>query len=519
MEKVLDVIGKIDSVEFPKYQKRSNIYNGNYLYTITEYKQFILEKLLEHIDTDKIICKKTEYNNSVELYFQSKIAILYLPEIHTRINIFDNQKIIIQKSNEWLNERRNLISASESGYLLGINGISTMITYFRNKLGLSASNDYIYSKDAIQHGNIYEDVTRAIYQSRHNVQVKEYGLIKTDKTGFLGASPDGIVISSDYYPTKIENSSKHKTLVIDGNKNSISGIIEGSTNGDKSRIGRLVEIKNPYSYDASNKIKPEYEIQIMQQQYVLDIPLCDFIKTCIIGSITNEKTAKEGYKPYLNIDAFLADVPDDNTIVKNNNIPHCNLTNKGMEKGVIIYYKNVETNEIVVSLYPLEKEYIKDEIVKWLKEQRNYIIQLGIPNGRIAVDYWYVASYFEKTVHYEELLFEKYYLPRLEITWKIINKLKQISADADGNKLIESYLSNIKIILGKPAEFYKIIPNHEAIMKLLTKAYEFDLDDTNFQQNHQLQQLQTNNSNESKTSKIKTNDKKIYRTSKVEYDF
>ena len=44
------------------------------------------------------------------------------------------------------------------------------------------------------------------------------------------------------------------------------------------------EIKNPYKFDETDDIKPEYLIQIYQQQYVLGLPLCDFIKTNIISN-------------------------------------------------------------------------------------------------------------------------------------------------------------------------------------------------------------------------------------------
>jgi len=307
----------------------------------------------------------------------------------------------------------------------------------KNKLGLSTSQDNLKYKSSIQHGNIYEDISRMIYESRHQIIVKEYGLIKTDKTPILGASPDGIVISS--------------------------------LNNNNSRIGRLVEIKNPYSYDVSSLIKPEYEIQIMQQQYVLDIPLCDFIKTNIMGSNPNNSYKDTGFQPYNNIDEFLADIPNETTKIQNININRNNLTVNGMEKGILIYYKNPDTNEYTIISYPLTIAYKKEEILEWLKKNKNEIKNKGVNEFKIGVDYWYLVSYFEKTVHYEEKLYEQIYIPRLILIWEIVNNLR-VFLNLNGleklNTLIDNDLYNI-FYRKNASGFYKNITNQNEILDIL----------------------------------------------------
>lgn len=292
--------------------------------------------------------------------------------IETALASITNHKPIAQKSAEWLAARKNLIAASESGYLLGIKSCSSMINYIKAKCNLSTSLDNLGRLDSIRHGNVYEDVSRAIYQSRYSLEVKEYGLITTSKHLLLGASPDGIVIQEHCV---------------------------GDDKITESRIGRLVEIKNPYDYDPSDVIKPEYAVQVLQQQFVLDLPKCDFVKTNIIGATVNEKTASKGFLPYRNIDAFLADVPLDTQPPAiepaNKNILLGNLTSKGMEKGIIIHYKDTETGQYITHLYPLDTPYTKPGILEWIKTTKETISSsTGICKYLIAVEYWYLSRIF-----------------------------------------------------------------------------------------------------------------------------
>jgi len=152
MNNLLKIIADIDNSVLQTYSKNNtnNIYNGQYVYTLLEYKELIHSKLDEYKRTihdtqnnkdnkdnkKRIICKKCDYSNAIDLYFQSKISSYYLPKIFENLEKFNNIEHIEQKSLEWLEERRELIAASESGYLLGVGGIGTMIIYLRGKIGL-----------------------------------------------------------------------------------------------------------------------------------------------------------------------------------------------------------------------------------------------------------------------------------------------------------------------------------------------------------------------------------------------
>ena len=138
MNNLLKIISDLDNSISIIYSKKNNIHNGQYIYTLPEYKELLKEKLDEykHQSNKRIICKKGDYSKALDIYFQSKISSYYLPKIFENLEFFKNIEPIEQKSQEWLEERRQLIAASESGYLLGIKGFGTMLNYFRGKIGL-----------------------------------------------------------------------------------------------------------------------------------------------------------------------------------------------------------------------------------------------------------------------------------------------------------------------------------------------------------------------------------------------
>lgn len=458
MNNLLKIIGDIDNSVLQTYSNSkknntTNMCNRQYIYTLLEYKELIQEKLDEYNknnNTSKnIICKKTDYSNAIDLYFQTKILSYYLPKIVENIEVFNNIGHIEQKSQEWLEERRHLISASESGYLLGVNGVATMINYLCGKIGLPTNLDGLKYKESIQHGIIFEDVSRMIYETRNNVTVQEYGLIKSKKTIILGASPDGIVIKS------LDDS-------------------------DCFRVGRLVEIKNPYKYDPTDKIKPEYLIQILQQQYVLNIPICDFIKTNIVGGNVNSKTMEQGFIPYQTLDQLLSDkyIQNTNFPIQNKNIHLNNLNSKGMEKGILISYKDISkdisSEDLKVLIYPITIPYIKEEILEWIKQHKDELKKNGCNLGTILIRYWYVAKYFEKTVIYNEDLFEKHYIPQLELIWQLVTYLRQ-NKYKYGNDIIKQFLeTKIKNILNKPSKFYKDTNNFNEICAILQEVVKLE---------------------------------------------
>ena len=208
-----------------------------------------------------------------------------------------------------------------------------------------------------------------------------------------------------------------------------------------------------------------------------------FVKTNIIGASVNETTTDKELLPYFDIDAFLADVlftkDQDMQLIANKNIPASNLTSKGMEKGILIHYKDSKTGQTITHLYPLDTPYTKPGILEWIKTTKTTIAKnTGICKSKIAVEYWYLAAYFEKTLEYDSHLFENIYLPRLELVWQLIMRIRQLQ-ELYSTELIHNFIDNhIRPHLNKPSAFYKLSTNQMEICNLLETALHLEFKHT-----------------------------------------
>ena len=387
MNTILDQISK--TIEIPLL---NNMYNSLYKYTLNRYRDTLIQ-----------LVQQTQYksnitNEIIDIYLVNKIQTEYAPHIKKQIEKLNKIPLVEQKSPEWFRLREDMISASDAGYFLKKCGISRAIDSLKIKVGLK---NYVNSSaPPLMHGNTYEDVARAIYESRNNVSVIEHGILSSP-THYIGASPDGIVVQC--------NDSSFEC---------------------QSKYGRLLEIKNPYSREIDNDVKPEYMVQILQQQYTTGLPMCDFVETTIVDKYCKNTTPF--YKAYETLDEMLNDKLDitntnHQTRRKNKNIPYENLNKFGNEKGLVVWYqKCISYNDIrnKYVVYPLKNKYEDTAIAKWLIDTNS--IQFN--NGFIFKEtkYWRLDVYSEKTVIYDLNKFEKEYIPQLNIVWNIIGKCRAI---------------------------------------------------------------------------------------------
>jgi len=89
------------------------------------------------------------------------------------------------------NERNNFITGSVVSHALGLMGQSAR----KNLLIEKASNGTIQSFFGCQSthfGNIYEVITKYIYEKTYDTKINEFNQIKHDKIEFLAASTDGV---------------------------------------------------------------------------------------------------------------------------------------------------------------------------------------------------------------------------------------------------------------------------------------------------------------------------------------
>lgn len=214
----------------------------------------------------------TEYNNTKSLicnYWKS------IPQFE-------------QKSNEWLNQRKNYIGGSEAGAILGYNHYEPQFKAIEKKLITIP----IINKIHTYHGNKYEDVAILIYEWLRNVRIDNYGFLPHNllpnninvnnrkDINFIGASPDGII--SDYKYDRI-----HKT----------------------KENGIMIEIKCPpnrkINMDVNAKIEDiipiYYYYQIQQQMETCELNETDFVQIKVIEySDTKKYKARELFNKDVN---------------------------------------------------------------------------------------------------------------------------------------------------------------------------------------------------------------------------
>lgn len=392
----------------------NNMYEGTYKYTLSKYRETvrnIIENYQKKDHCPEVISLIT--SEKIDQFLVEKIQSLYHPLISTRIKEIADIPIVEQKSPEWFRLREGMISASDAGYFLKKCGAARATDALRIKLGLK---NYVNSMaPPLMHGNTYEDVTRAIYESRNQVEVTEYGIISS-RTGCIGASPDGII-------TKCLSPSWEC----------------------QSRLGRLLEIKNPYSREIDHTIKSEYMVQILQQQYTTILPVCDFVETTIVDKYC--KATAGNYKPYEKLEEMLLDQLDKNnpkwqSRIKNCNIPAENLNKFGNEKGLVVWYQKIITESDIRNkyvLYPLGAAYSQAVIEKWIVDMNSEQFKNGFTFREVK--YWRLDVYAEKTVVYDQSLFESEYIPQLCDVWCVITKCRELKA-AGAN--LEEYIEDME---------------------------------------------------------------------------
>ena len=177
-----------------------------------------------------------------------------------------------QKSKEWLNARKSLITASNASLLLPrrydildcykpyskieeyvdpkvmCDPFGDTYTFFSKKI---KQNTFVGSKATV-FGEKYENIILDYYKRIKKQVVHEFSLIIDSELPFLGASPDGVTES-----------------------------------------GNLVEIKAPYSRKIIKGHVPlKYYIQVQIQLKVTNLELCDYIEFSFIEYIDIEEFSK-----------------------------------------------------------------------------------------------------------------------------------------------------------------------------------------------------------------------------------
>lgn len=167
-----------------------------------------------------------------------------------------------QRTPEWYAFRHNLITASNIWKAIGSEANRNSLicekckppsgaTLIGSAGGATATgvetettSNSVNTESPLHWGVKYEPLTVMLYEKRNKVKVGEFGCIQHPKYSFIGASPDGIVVSED-----------------------------------SPAFGRMLEIKNVVSREITGVPKMDYWVQMQIQMEVCDLNECDFLET------------------------------------------------------------------------------------------------------------------------------------------------------------------------------------------------------------------------------------------------
>jgi putative phage-type endonuclease len=252
-----------------------------HLQYLSEYKNTLLDDLMEIINYDEDYYDNEMIETFVDYYFDiigvpNKYSFYYneLEEndidsdespdkLFKTIMRLKDEPIIEQRTQEWLEMRHNMLSASN--IYRAFKSQATISSLVRDKSSPLENTTY-NAKGGLHNpmawGTLFEPVSVSIYEMINKTKIGTFGCIKHKKWEFLGASPDGINV----LPTNHE------------------------------KFGKMLEIKNIYNREITGIPMSEYWVQMQLQMEVCDLPMCDFLETrfCL----------------YENIDEFIEDKYD-----------------------------------------------------------------------------------------------------------------------------------------------------------------------------------------------------------------
>ena len=138
-----------------------------------------------------------------------------------------------QRSQEWLDLRDEMITASDIASAIGENRYESVDAFIKKKVLKTKWG----GNAATAHGTLLEPMVRDLYDSRTGRKSHEIGLVRHRTHHWLGASPDGV-----------------------------------------TEDGILIEIKCPLTRKIEPKVPKHYLPQVQLQLEITDLEECDFIQ-------------------------------------------------------------------------------------------------------------------------------------------------------------------------------------------------------------------------------------------------
>ena len=147
-------------------------------------------------------------------------------------------KKLVQRSPEWFEARKHVISASDYAMALGKGKFGTQKEFFQKKCNYEPEKKFSMSTLApLKWGTMFEQVAQDIYASRTGFKMYEFGLILHPNREYLGASPDSI-----------------------------------------NEHGIMVEIKCPFKRKITGEVPFQYFMQVQGQLDACLLEECDYLE-------------------------------------------------------------------------------------------------------------------------------------------------------------------------------------------------------------------------------------------------
>lgn len=104
------------------------------------------------------------------------------------VTLMRNTKVMEQRSQEWYEQRKKVISASDIASAIGDNPHKSIDSLVKDKVFGTTFTGNIHT----EHGQKYEPVATEMFATQYNHTVFEFGLLPHPHYQFIGGSPDGI---------------------------------------------------------------------------------------------------------------------------------------------------------------------------------------------------------------------------------------------------------------------------------------------------------------------------------------
>lgn len=335
-----------------------------------------------------VFIKNKNYQGKI-IYDKEKIEIPNkFKRIAKKVNKIATYPQPVQRSHEWFEMRKNMLTASTAAQTIGECKYGKADDVILDKIGYGKK---FKDNKFVHHGKKYEEVATKIYEQMYDVKVDEYGLIPhlpKPRISFLGASPDGI--ASHY---KLDNSFS-------------------------DMVGRMLEIKCPYSRSivTEGKINGEicphhYWCQVQQQLECCNLKHCDFWQCNL--------------KEYYDKDEWLQDVEPTKSTEEQNQEKHI-PTN--CQRGMIIQLlpknkitefcmfdaKYIYPDDINMDLYNYDK-WVLDTITTLHRDRRDLMRDYVFDR----VLYWKLVNSHNVVIKRDKKWFKET-LPKFEEVWNKI---------------------------------------------------------------------------------------------------